>query len=140
MATNKAPGIPSAALAVMAASKFAISDNLPIPASRGGFGKSEGAEIYPFGDLAMNASFLVPVETPASITDAGERAAAFKEAARKLANSMSNRIRTFKKHNDGTNFVARTVDDDTYGHGVRVWRVEPKAAPTPPPVPAQPSA
>lgn len=137
----KAPAVPGAANAA-AASKFSIDKGLSIPTTRG-FGKSDTAEEYPFADLDMNDSFLIPVTVAETITDAGEREKQFKDDARKLANKISNRIRTFKKHNADKDFAARTVNDDTLGHGVRVWRVEPKeaaAVPPAPPVPAQPSA
>lgn len=73
--------------------------------------------------MPVGASFLEPVEVPDTIKDAGERAKAFKDEARKVSNRLSGATRRFREANPGFAFLLRTVDDAT-GKGVRVWRTE----------------
>lgn len=102
---------------------FALETGIDIPPSQR-IGSNSAASPWPFKEMAVGQSFLVPVEVPETIKDDKERAAAFKELARKASNRVSGAIRRFKKQNDGTDFAIRTVNDDTRGHGVRVWRIE----------------
>lgn len=110
-----------------ASSAFKIETGFEVPA-RTTFGGGGKAAEYPFGDMPVGASFLVPVTVPDTIKDEGERAKAFKEEARKASNRISGAIRRYRKQNAGQDFAIRTVNDDKMGRGVRVWRVEPEAA------------
>lgn len=130
--TEAAPAAAAAAPAAAAnASGFTIETGFEVPA-RTSFGGGADAPSYPFADMPVNSSFLVAVEVPATITDATERAKAFKEEARKASNRVSGAIRRFRKTNAGNDYAIRTVNDDKLGHGVRVWRIEPEAAPAAP--------
>lgn len=73
---------------------FKIEDGIPIP--QRGFTK-----VYPFGDLAVGQSFLVPTD----------------EASKKRARVSSAANMHGKKHN--SRFATRIVEG-----GVRVWRVK----------------
>ncbi len=106
-----------------ASSAFKIETGFDVPA-RTTFGGGASAPNYPFADMPVNASFLVPVTVPDTITKEDERTKAFKEEARKASNRISGAIRRFRKTNAGYDFAIRTVNDDKLGHGVRVWRVE----------------
>lgn len=115
---------------------FAIRKGVPLPTSSRGFGKGNGdADPYPWDAMELGDSFIVPVEVDASITDDAEKEKAWKEAARKLSNSLSGKIRNRRKKTPAVNYVSRTVP----GEGVGVWRVEPEAVPVAPPVPAAPA-
>tara|TARA_R100000687_G_scaffold81788_1_gene79468 strand:+ start:384 stop:785 length:402 start_codon:yes stop_codon:yes gene_type:complete len=92
------------------------------PMTRGGTRSSETAD--KLKAMPVGASFLEPVEVPESIKDSDERAKVFKEKARTVSNRLSGAIRRFKKNNPGFEFNMRTVNDDSMGHGVRVWRIE----------------
>lgn len=76
--------------------------------------------------MPLGASFLEPVKVPDTIKDEAERAAAFKDDARKLSNRLSGAARRYKENHPEFNFLIRTVNDAT-GSGVRLWRIEPKA-------------
>lgn len=122
----KAKTAPAATEAAATSSAFKIETGFEVPA-RTTFGGGKSPE-YPFADMPVGASFLLPVTVPETIKDEGERAKAFKEEARKASNRISGAIRRFRKQNAGTDFAIRTVNDDKMGHGVRVWRVEAEAA------------
>jgi hypothetical protein len=102
--------------------KFDFDKGLNIPEATRGARSSETAD--KLSAMPEGASFLEPVTVPATVTDAGERDKMFKETARSLTNRMSGAIRRFKAKNDGYDFAIRTVNDDTLGRGVRVWRVK----------------
>lgn len=100
---------------------FKLEKGLPVPAAqRVGTSQSN----WPFKDMEIGISFLMPVAVPDTIKDDKEREASFKEQARKLSNRVSGAIRRFKNNNEGYEFAIRTVNDDKLGHGVRVYRVE----------------
>lgn len=101
-------------------------DELPIPAKRAFGGKSDASNelTEKLKAVPVGKSFLEEVKVPETITDATERAKAFKDEARRASNRITGAVRRFKKANAGYEFAIRTVDDDTLGHGVRVWRVE----------------
>lgn len=85
------------------------------------------------------ANFFVPVPQPdAAITDAGERAKAFNENARKLANSLSGLSRRITKK-DATKAFALRKKDENGVLGVVVYRINP-SAPKPAAQPATPPA
>lgn len=107
-------------------SNFKIETGFDVPA-RTTFGGGKSVD-YPFSDMPVGSSFLVPVTVPDTIKDEAERAKAFKEEARKASNRISGAIRRHRKNNAGQDFAIRTVNDDKLGHGVRVWRVEAEAA------------
>lgn len=99
---------------------------LPISARGPGARNGEPNELaQKLAGVPIDLSFIEDVTVPATITDATERANAFKEAAKKLTNKIGGAIRRHraKAGNEAHNFALRTVDDDTMGHGVRVWRV-----------------
>lgn len=99
---------------------FTLDEGLAVPSIQrvGGV-----ASQYPFKDMKVGTSFLLPVKVPDTIKDADEREAAFKEEARKLSNRISGATRRFKERNEGYDFAIRTVNNDELGSGVRVWRV-----------------
>ena len=101
---------------------FKIETGFEVPA-RTTFGGGRDSVNYPFSEMPVGASFLVPVNVPDTIKDEAERAKAFKEEARKASNRISGAIRRFRKANNGYDFAIRTVNDDKMGRGVRVWRV-----------------
>jgi len=116
---------PAAAAPAPAASGFKLETGFDIPAAqRIGGGQSSN---WPFKDMQPGQSFLVPVNVPDTIKGDDERATAFKEQARKVSNRVSGAIRRFKNSHAGTDFAIRTVNDETLGKGVRVWRVEANA-------------
>ena len=106
------------------ASKF---ETFEIPAA-GVFGARAGNVEFNanLDECPVNKSFLETAEVPASITDPKERAAAFKEEQNKLANRVNGAIRRYKAKEGKANaeFAVRKVDDDTLGHGVRIWKVK----------------
>lgn len=106
-------------------------DDLPIPVRTAPRGKAAGASdvVRRLQAVPVGKSFLVPVTVPETITDATERAKAFKEGQRRTSNSLSGAIRRFKKTEPVKNFSIRSVGDATYGFGVRVFR-EPDNTPT----------
>lgn len=126
-------------LASATASKFTF-DELELPPRRA-FGKEgNGATDIVNEQLSLvpvGKSFLIAVTVPDTVK-AEERDAVFKENQRKTNNSVSGTIRRFKKAHAGYDFTARSVNDDNYGHGVRVWRIEPEAAPETPAADATP--
>lgn len=109
------------------ASGFKLDTGVPIPARRAPVGGNSTGTNYPFKTMEVGQSFLVEAEVPANTKDE-EREAVFKDAQKRVANRMSGAIRRFKKANPDYNFVSRQVNDDTAGHGVRVWRVEAEQA------------
>lgn len=116
-----APVAPAAApVEAPAASSFALDDNLPVPTVTRTIGQPSN---YPLGSVNVGQSFIVPVAVADTITDEGERAKAWKEEARKVANRLSGAVRRFRESHEDIHFAIRTVNDDTLGHGVRVWRV-----------------
>lgn len=125
-AKNAPATAPATEAAAAPSSAFKIETGFEVPA-RTTFGGGKSPE-YPFADMPVGASFLLPVTVPDTIKDEGERAKAFKEEARKASNRISGAIRRFRKQNAGTDFAIRTVNDDKMGRGVRVWRVEAEAA------------
>ena len=114
---------PATAAAPATASGFKIETDFDVPA-RTTFGGGRDSVNYPFSEMPVGASFLVPVNVPDTIKDDAERAKAFKEEARKASNRISGAVRRHRKNNAGQDFAIRTVNDDKLGHGVRVWRVE----------------
>ena len=116
-----------AAAAPVEVDGFKLEAGLSIPAAVRIGTKSSGPS-FPFDKMQIGQSFLVPVQIADTIKDDAERAKAFKEAARKQSNRVSGAIRRYKKSNEGVDFAIRTVNDDTLGHGVRVWRVDAAAA------------
>lgn len=101
-------------------------EELPIPA-KGVFGgrSSEANELTEkLAAVPVGKSFLEEVTVPDSITDAKEREKTFKEEAKRATNRITGAVRRFKAKNAGYEFAIRTVNDDTLGHGVRVWRVK----------------
>jgi hypothetical protein len=106
---------------------FKLDDGLTIPESkRVGAGKTGPS--YPFGAMKVGQSFLIDVKVPATITNETEKAKAFKDEARRISNRIGGAIKRFRKSNPLANFATRTVNDDTLGVGVRVWRSEDSAA------------
>lgn len=118
---------PATAAPATASSAFKIETGFEVPA-RTTFGGGRDSVNYPFSEMPVGASFLVPVNVPDTIKDEAERAKAFKEEARKASNRISGAIRRHRKNNAGQDFAIRTVNDDKLGHGVRVWRVEATSA------------
>jgi len=102
--------------------EFTFDTGLDVPAMTRGSRTSETAS--KLAAMPVGASFLEPVEVPATIKDPAEREKVFKEKARTVSNRLSGAIRRFKKNNEGFEFAMRTVNDATAGTGVRVWRVE----------------
>lgn len=121
-AADKAGGSGKAAAPVEVGG-FTLDTGLSVP-PRTRFGGDESAPAYPFKEMPIGSSFLLDVTVPETIKDEKEREKAAKEGARKLSNKISGAIRRFRKANPGYNFAIRTVNDDTLGRGVRVWRVE----------------
>ena len=119
-----AAGKGGGAAAAKTPSKF---EEFEIPAA-GVFGARAGNVEFnkSLDDCPVNASFLEVAEVPATITDAKERAAAFKEDQNKLANRVNGAIRRYKakEGNEAAEFAVRKVDDDKLGHGVRIWKVK----------------
>jgi len=103
--------------------EFTFDTGLDVPAMTRGSRTSETAS--KLAAMPVGASFLEPVEIPATIKDPAEREKVFKEKARTVSNRLSGAIRRFKKNNpEGFEFAMRTVDDPALGAGVRVWRQE----------------
>lgn len=119
-AAAPAPAPAPAAPAAPVVSSFALDDNLPVPTVTRTIGQPSN---YPLGSMNVGQSFLAPVAVADTITDEGERAKAWKEEARKVANRLSGAVRRFRESREDIHFAIRTVNDDTLGHGVRVWRV-----------------
>lgn len=83
------------------------------------------ANTYPFPALKIGQSFTIPVEVPESITEAGERVQASKEAGRKVSNRLTGAVRKYKNANEGTEFAVRTIaGDDKLVTAIRCWRIE----------------
>jgi hypothetical protein len=78
---------------------FTIDKNVPVPASTAGRGP-----VYPFTDMQVGDSFLVPV--------------AAGEAATKRAAGLSRAASMNAKKNAGRKYTVRKVEG-----GVRVWRL-----------------
>lgn len=152
LAANKGTG--SAAMKAEPAFTF---EDVPLPVSaRGGFGaRGEPTELAKkLAAVPLDKSFLEAVTISDSISDPAERKNAFDEAAKKLTNRIGGAIRRHRSiaGNELHNFALRTVNDDTMGRGVRIWRVQdatedevakrkrPRkaAAPTQPVVPSPP--
>lgn len=116
-------------------SPFAIiEDNAPPPAREFGGGRSAEDNPYRKAALELKAptadgkhyAYQVPVSVPDTITDAGEKAKAIKEASRKLVNSIGGVTRRITKNDANMAFVVRPVESGGQ-HFVKVWRVKPKA-------------
>lgn len=137
----KAPATPAADPVDPRFQSFEMPQAARAPGKAGG----EPSELVKnLTDVPVGLSFLEAVTVPDTITDAAEREKAFKEAARKKTNQIGGAIRRFRKNaaNANRNYGLRTVNDDTLGHGVRVWRVadtETPAAPAAPVPPAPPA-
>lgn len=97
---------------------FTIEDNVPVPETTSRVVGQPSP--YPLAQMNVNQSFMVPVTVADTITDEAERAKAFKEQARKLANAITGAARRFteKEGNENKKFLVRTVEG-----GVRCWRV-----------------
>lgn len=118
---------PEPAVATVTEGGFTFDTGLSIPAaSRAPAEASETAKRL--AAMPVGASFLEAVVVPENVAEA-ERDAVFKEKARTKANAVSGVIRRFKKTEAGAGkeFLARTVNDDVAGRGIRVWRIEPTA-------------
>lgn len=104
--------------------KFTFDMGLPVPTvTRNSANPSE--IMAKLAAVPLGASFLEPVAVPENTAEA-ERDNVFKEKARSMSNRLSGAVRRFKEKHPGVDFQIRTVNDDTLGHGVRVYRVEPK--------------
>jgi hypothetical protein len=108
--------------------------DMPAPAA------PKDAKGRPIKDAPVQfASFFVPCEIPATITDPAEREKAAKDQCAKLANrftSMSRRIR--KNHGDGYDFTFRKARDPDATDGAGAWgivvyRIEPGTVKAGPP-------
>lgn len=104
-----------------AASAFAIEDNVPVPAARGG----KGGSVYPFDALAVNQSFFVPATTdrpnPAkslasTVSSASARYAT--ETGKKTITRKGKSIEVAVLAYD-RQFTVRSVEG-----GARVWRTK----------------
>lgn len=97
---------------------FTLEDNVPVPETTSRVVGQPSP--YPLAQMGVNQSFFVPVSVADTITDEAERAKAFKEQARKLANAITGAARRFteKEGNENKKFLVRTVEG-----GVRCWRV-----------------
>jgi len=110
-----------------AASDFTF-DDVPMPEKvvgrAGGSSKEQSETAKRLAAIPVGKSWLEPVVVPDTITDAGERKTAFAEEAKKIQNRLTGAIRRHKKidGNGLQSFSVLRVDDDTLGHGVRVYR------------------
>ena len=106
---------------------FEIEDNVELTAKAGGGGQGT---IYPFADLKVGQSFLVPVEIDKSAKTADARRASFAENARKVSNRLNGAKGRFAKKHPEVNIALRTIapgttdsDGEPMLAGVRVYRV-----------------
>jgi len=152
----KAPSTPVAPSHAFAYETLVLPD---VPAlARGGFAKAgetnklqQDMENLPTPQPGKLAALFLPAEIDPNITDEAEKAKAFKEATRKLANNASSRGRKITKADPSKAYAVRT---QTYKGrlGVVVIRVvteaavpaaaaaAPPAPPSSPTPPAPPSA
>jgi hypothetical protein len=122
---------PAAAAPVAPATPFAITfGDAPPPAAAFGGGRSGEDNPIKKTLLAMQAPaggkyayFDIPVSVPDGIIDAGEREKALADKLRKEVNKVSGVARRVSKADASMQFAVRKTDT-----GVRVWRIEPKAA------------
>jgi hypothetical protein len=75
------------------------------------------------------ASFSIPVTVADSITDPAEKQKALSDKLRKEVAKVSGVARRITKADASAHFTIRGVKDEQGNASVRVWRVEPKAAP-----------
>lgn len=131
---GSAPPVPPAPTSVNASGYKFEALAIPSGPSRGKAGAEPSKLGLALSEVPLDNSFLETVTVPDTITDAGERAKEFKALARKMTNKIGGAIRRYRKvaGNELHNFALRTVDDDTYGHGVRVWRVADTVVPPAP--------
>lgn len=100
---------------------------LAIPAG-GVFGGKKGkpGEAWDLEDMPVNASKLLEVEVPDSVTDANERDKYFGKEQAKAYNRATSTLRRFREQDEAHKlraFTVRKVADATYGYGVRFWRL-----------------
>lgn len=114
----------SNATGTVEASGFTFDMALPIPAATRASGPGTSEVAMKLEACPVGASFLMPAEADANITDAAEREKDFRDKARKLSNNVSGAIRRFKKKEGmgEREFTIRTVNSADLGAGVRVWR------------------
>lgn len=106
------------------ATKFKYDADLPIPPITRGAAAANSERTEALMNMPVGLSYLEEVHVPENITDPAERAKSFSEAARKLSNSLSGAARRIRNRNPEYVFETRIVNDEKYGHGVRVWRKE----------------
>ena len=81
-----------------------VEKNIPIPESRFGKGRQPGETKYPFAELQVGDSFMVPTKKQTDIN--------------KMQSSICGHAFQYKRKNRDTNFTTRIVDG-----GIRVWRI-----------------
>lgn len=101
---------------------FEIESGLTVPPRKSG-GRGRGEEKYPLSKMKPGDSFLVKIDLPKALKGE-EREATFKTEAKKFQARLSGAVNQYRKRNPDTKFTIRSVDDETYGHGIRVWRTE----------------
>ncbi len=77
-------------------------------------------------DMPVGASKLIDVVVPASITDQNAADAWFTAEQKKVTNRATSTIRRFREQDAAhgqRQYAIRKVSDDTYGYGVRVFRI-----------------
>lgn len=113
--------------------KYTIGKRVPLPVmTRGSRGDGQPNELaqaimnLAAPDAAGVDYVLEPITIPETITDAKEREKAFNEQAKTLTNRLGSTVKRVKKQTAHAlkNFSIRKVNDDTYGVGVAVFRVE----------------
>lgn len=105
------------------------------PVSRLNAGRGASPFLAPVQALKLSTdpkklqSFFIPAEIAANITDETEKAKAYKESARKIANRISGLTRRLTKANPTETYAIRSMTNAAGIPGVRVFRVkaEPKA-------------
>lgn len=122
------------AAAEPAASPFAIMEDSAPPAPAR-FGGGRSAEDNPYRKAALALSqpvngkhyaFQVPVTVADTITNAEEKAKAFKEASKKLLNAIGGVTRRLSKTSNAV-YTVRAVEDNAGNHFIKVWRLADKA-------------
>ena len=98
---------------------FDTGFDVPSPA-RGGSGQPSELSAK-LDAMPEGSSFLEGVAMP-DIKDEGEREKKFKEDARQVQNRIGSATRRVKKNHPERVYVARVVNDEKMGVGVRVWR------------------